>query len=295
MERRTISVNINNTVQEISVEAENIYFPEDGSDILFEKYSPPGSEASWREEGYTIQPFLTEEENNAIRDAVEIGIKHELTQLGINTDGFTLEKYHTFVDDIKHLSFINKIRAGGDGTGGIPYHYLTVPIERIEKRISEICNTTVTAIKSFQTPDKKIITAKHFWIRVVRPGRYTDNNPPHKDIHIPRVLKSEESRQVVNLYYPLAGSNERSSLPIMPGSHLWPEDDMEITYGKVYCNNIEFTNPAVVWTKHGLNLITPNPRQGEVMVFTPYAIHGGGFNFNTDVTRVSLEMRFWRP
>jgi len=50
-----------------------------------------------------------------------------------------------------------------------------------------------------------------------------------------------------------------------------------------------------VSTKHGLDLITPNPGLNEAMIFTPYAIHGGGFNFNTDKTRVSLEMRFWRP
>jgi len=30
------------------------------------------------------------------------------------------------------------------------------------------------------------------------------------------------------------------------------------------------------------------------MVFTPYAIHGGGVNFSPDTTRVSLEIRLWR-
>ena len=36
------------------------------------------------------------------------------------------------------------------------------------------------------------------------------------------------------------------------------------------------------------------PRPNEVLVFSPYLIHGGAFNQQTDRTRVSLEMRFWR-
>jgi ectoine hydroxylase-related dioxygenase (phytanoyl-CoA dioxygenase family) len=40
-------------------------------------------------------------------------------------------------------------------------------------------------------------------------------------------------------------------------------------------------------------LIRPNPKENEVMLFSPYLVHGGGYNFNADVTRISLEMRFW--
>jgi len=306
-----VDVHINGVIKTNSIECDNIgsaninfssqqWWDRFHSDrdknktVLFEINRPPGFEASWKNEGYTVQPFLTPEENIAIKEAVEIGIKSELKTLGVNTDGFTLEKYHNFVSDNIHYAFIDKIRAGTNGQGGLPCHYLTVPIECIDKRISQICNTPMTAIKSFVTKENRIITTNHFWLRIIRPGRFTDNNPPHKDIHIPRVLENEDYLQVVNLYYPLAGSNEHSSLPIIPGSHLWPEEDIEITHGKFTCNGVEYTNPAVVRTKYGLKLITPNPKQNEVMVFTPYAIHGGGFNFNTDVTRVSLEMRFWR-
>jgi ectoine hydroxylase-related dioxygenase (phytanoyl-CoA dioxygenase family) len=41
-------------------------------------------------------------------------------------------------------------------------------------------------------------------------------------------------------------------------------------------------------------MITPNPSLGEVMIFTPHLIHGGGVNYNQDTTRVSLEMRFFK-
>jgi ectoine hydroxylase-related dioxygenase (phytanoyl-CoA dioxygenase family) len=41
-------------------------------------------------------------------------------------------------------------------------------------------------------------------------------------------------------------------------------------------------------------MIRPNPKPGQAMLFSPYLVHGGGYNLNTDTTRVSLEMRFWK-
>jgi hypothetical protein len=55
-----------------------------------------------------------------------------------------------------------------------------------------------------------------------------------------------------------------------------------------------FTVPSVVGAAHPLVLERPNPGLNEVLVFSPYLIHGGAFNQQTDRTRVSLEMRFWR-
>ena len=43
-----------------------------------------------------------------------------------------------------------------------------------------------------------------------------------------------------------------------------------------------------------LKMIRPNPGWNEVLVFSPYLIHGGGRNFATDATRISLEMRLFR-
>jgi ectoine hydroxylase-related dioxygenase (phytanoyl-CoA dioxygenase family) len=50
----------------------------------------------------------------------------------------------------------------------------------------------------------------------------------------------------------------------------------------------------VVGAAYPLRLERPNPGPNEVMVFSPYLIHGGAFNQQPDHTRVSLEMRFWR-
>ena len=52
--------------------------------------------------------------------------------------------------------------------------------------------------------------------------------------------------------------------------------------------------PSVVGAAHPLALERPDPAANEVLVFSPYLIHGGAYNQQPDRTRVSLEMRFWR-
>ena len=127
----------------------------------------------------------------------------------------------------------------------------------------------------------------HFCVRVVRP-RSRDNNPPHRDVWLDRL------RHAINIYVPLAGSTALSSLPIVPGSHLWAESEIERTVSGARVNGIEFTVPSVVGSTKPLRIVRPDPGLNEFLVFSPYLIHGGAFNQLPDRTRVSLEMRFWR-
>lgn len=55
-----------------------------------------------------------------------------------------------------------------------------------------------------------------------------------------------------------------------------------------------FTVPSVVSATRPLTMMRPSPGPNELLVFSPYLIHGGAFNQQKDLTRVSLEMRFWR-
>jgi ectoine hydroxylase-related dioxygenase (phytanoyl-CoA dioxygenase family) len=122
---------------------------------------------------------------------------------------------------------------------------------------------------------------------VVRP-RSRDNNPPHRDVWLDRL------RHAVNIYVPLAGSSSRSSLPVVTGSHRWAESDIERTLDGARVNGVTFTVPSVVDATYPLTLTRPDPQANQVLVFSPYLIHGGAFNQQPDRTRVSLEMRFWR-
>lgn len=290
MTEHVSKMTINSRPIEVRVSADNIAPGEDV--VLYNRDKPPSYESDWSDVGYTVQDFLTPHENELIRESARVGLMTTLSELNLPTDGFTLETYHKFVNDETHLQVVEQIRAGGDGTGGLPYDRLPVTLERIEQRISEICKCSVVGRKTFDAGNGRTIESKCFWVRIVRPQKFSDNNPPHRDNHLER--GGSEGKKAVNLYYPLAGSNENSSLPVIPKSHLWSEKDTTRTFGNVLVNGVKFTNPAIVSSVHGLNLITPNPKLNQAMVFTPYLIHGGGFNFNTDSTRISLEMRFWR-
>jgi hypothetical protein len=284
MNELTTCFKINNRTVSTLVKAEK--FSPGLDEVLFNIDDSPAKHSTWRNKGYTIQPFLSKQKNAQFREGIKNLIIKILNELDIKTDEFELYNYHKYVNDEQHLRFCKYITAGTAGTGGFSIDLLPIHISEIEKRIEEICNCPVTSEKRIEVNGKTIVV-QNFFLRVVRPQRFKDNNPPHRDVHL------ERSRGAVNLYFPFSGSNENSSLPIIPESHFWPESHIVRSYGDTYINEVKYTNPATVYSLHGLNLITPNPGPDEVMVFTPYALHGGGYNFNTDVTRVSLEMRFW--
>jgi hypothetical protein len=56
----------------------------------------------------------------------------------------------------------------------------------------------------------------HVQLRINRPGS-TDYNPPHRDAAFPAYSNA------LNVWIPVTGVDERTSLPILPGSHRIPE------------------------------------------------------------------------
>ena len=58
-------------------------------------------------------------------------------------------------------------------------------------------------------------------------------------------------------------------------------------------NGTQYRVPALVDSAQPLHLLRPNPNPNEVLLFSPYLLHGGAVNLNTNQTRISLEMRFW--
>jgi ectoine hydroxylase-related dioxygenase (phytanoyl-CoA dioxygenase family) len=98
----------------------------------------------------------------------------------------------------------------------------------------------------------------------------------------------------INLYIPVCGSNENSSLIIIPGSHLWSESRVERTVSGALINGVKFNVPAVTNIEGSFEVIRPSPESNEVLVFSPYLIHGGAVNLNKDTTRISIELRLWK-
>ena len=101
-------------------------------------------------------------------------------------------------------------------------------------------------------------------------------------------------RSAINIYVPIAGSDASSSLTLVPGSHQWRESDLVRTARGRRIGGVRYSVPAVLGARHPLTMIRPDPGPEEVLVFSPYLVHGGARNLNLDCTRVSLEMRFAR-
>lgn len=231
----------------------------------------------WAPKGYTVEPFLHPHEYQRLVDGIRTLLARRITAAGMAVPAeFAMERYHdVVVSDEAHA------RVSAQGPWCLPLADLPVPADVISQRVSEILGVRVSV-----TPPHHEFP-EHFCFRVVRP-RSRDNNPPHRDVWLDRL------RHAVNIYVPLAGSSSRSSLPVVTGSHRWSEAEIERTQEGAQVNGISFTVPSVVGAAYPLTLTRPDPAANEVLVFSPYLIHGGAFNQQADRTRVSLEMRFWR-
>jgi len=231
----------------------------------------------WAAAGFTVEPFLAPADYDRLVAGIKAILVRRITAAGITVpDDFALERYHDVVTtDAAHQAVSDQ------GPWCQLVSDLPVPVALIDARISEILAVRVsTAPPHAEFPE-------HFCFRVVRP-RSRDNNPPHRDVWLDRL------RHAINIYVPLAGSSAQSSLPLVRGSHRWAESEIERTVSGARVNGMVFTVPSVVGAAHPLALERPDPGPNQVLVFSPYLIHGGAFNQQRDRTRVSLEMRFWR-
>jgi ectoine hydroxylase-related dioxygenase (phytanoyl-CoA dioxygenase family) len=110
----------------------------------------------------------------------------------------------------------------------------------------------------------------------------------HRDVWL------EDYESCINLYIPIAGSNALSSLILLPESHYWPESRIERTMSGAHINGIKFNVPAVTAIDGDFTIERPDPQENEMLLFSPYLIHGGAINLNTNKTRISIELRLWR-
>jgi ectoine hydroxylase-related dioxygenase (phytanoyl-CoA dioxygenase family) len=186
---------------------------------------------------------------------------------------FDIAKYHLNISDGEHTKIIN----------AMPWKKTESPemldfSEYIETRVSEIIGRKVKIFND------------DIWIRICRPSTVTetDYNPCHRDIYL------DFYRNIVNIYVPIVGSNEKSSLMMQSGSHLWNERDVIVTKSGAYFKNSDkkYSVDAILQSRARLNMTRPNPKEDEFILFSPYLIHGCSSNDNEDTTRMSVEIRF---
>src|SRR5262249_50065009 len=123
-----------------------------------------------------------------------------------------LSQYHKFVTtDDNHLKVVRKTRDLFPADFNFPIVDVIPEFEKaLGFRLSDI--------------DPKDGTKLHIIVRINSPFS-TDFNPPHKDIYEAVDLESYIP-QFVNLWIPICGVTENSSLPLAPSSHLLPESQI---------------------------------------------------------------------
>jgi len=198
-------------------------------------------------------------------------IKNEIKN--ITARDIDIKNYHNEITNEEHTAILNSM----------PYKKNSNPelkifSDYIEKIISEILNEPVKIFND------------DLWFRICRPSKISNNdyNPCHRDVYL------DFYRNIVNIYLPVVGSNDNSALKILPESHKWNENKTIVTKGGAFFKNTnkKYSVDAIVASKNKLELIRPNPSETQMMLFSPYLIHGCSDNNNDETTRISLEVRF---
>ncbi|WP_210515123.1 phytanoyl-CoA dioxygenase family protein [Hymenobacter terricola] len=248
----------------------------DDSQVLLAADHDLTARAPWAAEGFAVLPGLPAPYHEALQTGLAALLREAMRTAGVPVaDDFDIAQYHHAIggDNGKHLAVIAQTKEFKHGQ-------FPIPLEVMEAYLSAATGQPISAYNYHS--DERV-----FHLRIVRPGR-ADHNPLHRDVWLP------EYRDGLNIYLPVAGSTALSSLTLVPGSHHWPENAVERTAGGAIYHGVAYTVPGVLRPARSLDIIRPNPGPDEVLVFSPYLLHGAAANLNEDATRVSLEMRFWK-
>jgi hypothetical protein len=192
-----------------------------------------------------------------------------------------MENYHSIVSTKEmHQEVIKLSRMLKNSDFPIDLDHLSAKIStKMGRRFSPYNRDLFSMLDA---PAKEIVQ-----LRISRP-QSLDINPLHRDGYL------DFYKNTLNLWIPVVGCNEYSSLPVISGSHLWNEKDVcrtEIRSAKI--DGLKYNVPAIVNSHQGLNAVRPNPELGEVLVFTPFLVHGAAFNLNSEMTRMAFELRLF--
>lgn len=230
---------------------------------------------AWAKEGFTIENLFDESDFQIFKANTKSLLIKCWCDAGLPlSKDFSLDQYHKVVDRREeHLAAVEKTKL-------LAVELFPIEINILERRISKICKEELIVKNPY---DNQSI----FHFRVIRPHQ-PDNNPLHRDVWL------EDYKDCINLYIPICGSNDLSSLIIIPESHQWSESKIERTLEGAQIGTSKYNVPAVTKVDSEVKFVRPNPKENEVLVFSPYLIHGGSANLNSDVTRISIEVRLWR-
>jgi len=247
---------------EFSYGADEVLIEQDKNAIEF---------VSWKKEGYTLFDLFSTEEFKALQNNLIDVLNEILKDEGLGSLDH-LKNYHKVVDTPKtHQQVISRTRL-------LTKKHFKIDLDAICERISKMLGKEV----GIYNPrlEEEIIT-----LRISRPNSL-DINPLHRDGYL------DFYKDTINLWIPIVGCNEKSSLPVIPGSHCWNESEVLRTERRgASIQGLVYNVPGIVKGPEELKAIRPNPQYRQALVFSPYLVHGSAINMNTDVTRMALELR----
>jgi hypothetical protein len=237
-------------------------------EILFNHYQDAINRTKWLQEGFNVLNVLEDTDHLNLVKSIQTFL---FNNFEIDFRNCALSEYHKHVTSEQHLKII-------EATRELQYKNLDLNMDFLCQKISNELKRKVHTKNLLLGRDLVIL-------RISRPNSL-DINPPHRDGYL------DIWKKTINLWIPLEGCTQKSSLPIMPGSHLINESEILRTEAKgATINSLSYHVPAIIDTKKGMNFIRPNPLPGQALIFTPFLIHGSSINEQKDVTRMSLEIR----
>ena len=244
--------------------------------LQYQIENSPISKMQWHNDGYTIVNAFNNSEFIKLKESVIQNIVSAIDQnvSGFDSNNFILDDYHKVINtDALHNKVINITR-------NLENKDFDFDIDALADKFGKLLGCKLTTwIEELQK--------SHIQVRISRPNSL-DINPPHRDGYL------SYFKDILNLWIPIHGCNNQSSLPVMPSSHLIPENEILRTASKgAKINGNTYYVPCILETNKGaIKMIRPNPMEGEALIFTPFLIHGAAVNNNKDITRISLELRF---
>ncbi len=247
------------------------------AETLFDERGLFGGAADWVANGVAVVDLLDPQEARLMAEGMAKRAARDLAELqpdlglAAATDALLAGRYHQVVGDSEiHRQLVRR-------TANYCHDDLPLPVTQIYARLGEL-------IKAKLSPANPKLPTEIVTLRLSRPGSL-DFNPPHKDVYL------DFYRGTLNVWMPLLGCSESSTLPVVPGSHLWPEDQVERGATGNLFNKLRFNVPIVFGGPAPLAFVRPKVKLGQALVFTPNLVHGVAMNLTPDTTRMSLELR----
>ena len=222
----------------------------------------------WYRDGYTIVDVFNkkEHEKNVLKISNELKKILKISKM----ENFKVHNYHEVISNSKHAKLIKKTRE-------IDPKKFNIIKDKIYKELSKKYDLKF---------EKNLKLKKEICIlRLNRPGKQ-DMNPPHRDGYIKAWSKC------INIWYMISGCRKTSSLPLVPKSHLIKENKILVTKPKSKMNDIKYHVPIIfkILKKKNIPFVIPKIKPGQVLIFSPFLIHGFGYNFGSK-TRSAIELR----